>query len=303
VARTAALRPIGIGEILDRAIDLSIRHFPTLAAILAAYELPLIVITAQNGHQIAVYNELAERLGLVARPPQLQGAHSALRFSVALIVEFVLGPLAGVALILSISSFYLGKKSSIVGVYRTAVTLLGPILGISVLYAIPIFAAIVVGSVLPHPGHLASSAERLGSLLFALAGLFVITAAGFAGSLTVCAIARERVRGPRVIIRTLRRVLAPKRVARSVGALIVSSFLWTGTAFVHNFAWSFLPSHEVRNTFVVAALASVPDVVFGIVTSAFIVIYYYDIRIREEAFDLHVAADAIEQQAASVATA
>ncbi len=90
-----------VTEILDRAIDINVRKFPTFAAILAVFEIPYLVLTVENGGQIDVYTERAARFGVAAAAHDSDIAHSTLAFVAALLLEFIVGPLAGAALIVS----------------------------------------------------------------------------------------------------------------------------------------------------------------------------------------------------------
>ncbi len=101
---------------------------------------------------------------------------------------------------------------------------------------------------------------------------------------------------------TLRRFGTPRRIARLFSSFIVASLVWIGSAFIGGFLWSFLQSHHVTNRLAIAALTTLPVIVAWILITAFVVIFYFDIRVREEAFDLHAAVDAIEQRRASGAT-
>ncbi len=302
MARTAALRPIAIGEILDRAIDLSVRNFPALAGIAAVYAVPLLALNVRNGHPVSVNTELAVRLGLVERIPIFNIENSALAFSIALGVEFILGPLVGVALVSSISSSYLGKRASFVGAYRTAATRLLTILGLSLVYDLLMFVASLINDEVSVLRHHAPITERIAFLPFTLAGYVVMSSIWFVGGLTACAIALEAASAPGAILITLRRFGTPRRIARLFSSFIVASLVWIGSAFIGGFLWSFLQSHHVTNRLAIAALTTLPVIVAWILITAFVVIFYFDIRVREEAFDLHAAVDAIEQRRASGAT-
>jgi len=302
VARTAALRPIAIVEILDRAIDLTVRNFPALAAIAAVYVVPLLALNVRNGHPVSVNTELAVRLGLVEPIPIFHIENSALAFSIALAVEFILGPLVGVALVSSISSSYLEKRASFVGAYRTAATLLVTILGLSLVYDLLTFVASLINDEVSVLRHHAPINERIALLPFTLAGYVVMIAIWSVGSLTACVIALEAASAPGAILITLRRFGTPRPMARLFSASIVASLVWIGSAFIGAFLWSFLQAHHVTNRLAIAALTTLPVIVAWILITAFIVIFYYDIRVREEAFDLHAEVDAIEQRSAPIAT-
>ncbi len=79
--------------------------------------------------------------------------------------------------------------------------------------------------------------------------------------------------------------------------------LWLGSTAVREAVWKWLPNLHMTNTVAIATVASLVDVAGWIVLAAFMVIFYYDIRVREEAFDLHLAAAAIEQRAGGAVTA
>jgi hypothetical protein len=287
---------------LDRAINVSARNAPTLAAIFAVYEIPMLVLTLRNGHLVSVYTELAARFGLAESLNRPDFAHSMATLAIALALKFVLGPLVAVFLIISIASFYLTGGSSIVEAYRVTKSVAITTLAIAFLYEIPTcfayFATFEAATAFP----LVSNLERIVILSVTLGGLFCQGALMFAGGITVCAVALEGARGRRAIWKTLRRLGDRNRLVRSFGALGVALILWLGTAAIRSAFWTLLPMHFIANALAISGLSSLAELVGCIVLSAFIVVFYYDIRIREEAFDLHAAVDAIAQRTASVAT-
>jgi hypothetical protein len=269
----------------------------------SAYEIPSLVVSVQYGHLVYVDRELIERLGLLAPVQRFSSGHLTVVFAIALALKYVIGPVVCAAVLVAISSTYLTGRSSIAGAYRRAGSRIVPILCVTALYDIPMLAVYLADAAAATASLFASSVERAGLLVVSLACVFVMSGLLLARTLAVCSVALEGTRVRPAIWAALRRLTARKRRFRSIAAASVVLALWLGSTAVREAVWKWLPNLHMTNTVAIATVASLVDVAGWIVLAAFMVIFYYDIRVREEAFDLHLAAAAIEQRAGGAVTA
>jgi hypothetical protein len=305
------LRPLGVGEILDRAVTLFVRRFAVLILILALVAIPVAVLQYASAPSTADWLTGIQRV-LALPPGHVQEQREILRelsqknqvgaLGVFFIVlGAVLGALSTTACMIGVAQAYAGKLPSVREVYRQAVRRwpaqlvagaaymgIGFVLSIALGFAIVAVAFAVAA--LAHSSRLAATLVGIALGLLVLAvfiGGFVLLY--FAAQMTLAAIALEEPNPIRGIAHGLRRTLSPAIFGRTmlvatvlfgvstIGSLILLGIASTASVLTH-----------------LTALYPVIAVTGGLALNAlmttFVVLYAYDVRVRREGYDLAVAA-------------
>jgi hypothetical protein len=221
----------------------------------------------------------------------------------ALTIIFVVQPLVGGALIALTSALYLGRRASLRRAYRTALERALPLALIAAILLVGSLALVVVVAVVVTIGVLSASglasldglwrwlALAVASVLIVAGTLaFLLTAAAlwlaFSFASIVCVV--EAANPPRAIVLTVRRLFAKTRVRRTLLFSAANLAIFLGCyalASAPVVALPFIQSGVAAN--VLQTLAGSAAALLG---TAFGCIFYYDVRVREEGYDLQVLA-------------
>lgn len=307
------LRPLGLGELLDRGVTLCVRFFLPLASLYVVYAVP---------YEFAAYfasRDLQKALdvfGAIIRAQTAGGrpvdprtlsailAHQPLLgpwFGLLVVAQFLIAPLPFAALIENTSAFYLGRRATFAQAYRVALGRWAPLIGLNCLYlgagvAAYVLLAILVAFIFLALTFVAVAAHGLGiaiavivgvPVLLALLGFAVILVLAFETSYFTCVVEHApplrafTVGLSRVLTRVgLRRALfvGAAYIAVTIGVSIISG---VGTALIVGLL------HSTLLSAVYTLLLRIAVVTF---LSAFFAIFYFDLRVREEGLDLQLAA-------------
>jgi hypothetical protein len=314
VEATSALRPLGIGEMLDRAVSISVRFFVVLLTIYVVFAIPLTVLqyfgTADMAKFLSVFTDVLQKGGQHADPQAIGKALSASQvFNVFTVLYFVMaalvGPLPAAALGWTAAEIYVhGRVPTFAAAYREGLRCWLPLIGVNLLWivfgllayvAVLFLVVIVVFSFALLSTVLKGFAVVLGAVvggLFLLAFFALVLLALLAANISYFAIIVERAGFisafssglTRVFGRSLRRSLLVSLAlfAVGIGVYLMGAL---GQAVLLGLLHS-----NVLST----AFGAILRLVVVIFTAVFIAIYYFDIRIRTEGFDLGIAASAGE---------
>jgi hypothetical protein len=308
------LRPLGLGEILDRAVTLCVRNLPLFALIYLVFALPLSVVQYFAAHdQAKSFGALGEILKAQAagKPYDPSAISKALGNGTGLnpwtgallAFLFIFSPLPTAALIAAASALYLGTTIDFRSAYRVAFARWLPLLGINVLYlasGLLLYLAVFIVALFLVLGlyFITAQFRAVGIVLDVIVGLAATLAAiGFALVVTLslqvsyftCVV--EHAPFITAFARGVRRVFVGVGLRRSllVGAAYFAIVI--GISFVTFAGQSIFLGllggvvGEISGT-AYAALVGIATAAF---TTAFIAIFYYDLRVREEGFDLQLA--------------
>lgn len=270
---TLDLRPLSLGELLDRTFFLYRRHFPLFAGISAV---PYLIIFGAT----AVFVILGRFAGKVppVSPNHLPNMGLAIgtiggAFFVVILIFLLLFLLSAGATVFAIAEIYSGRRPNIRDVFRLALSKLSIILGVmfvSILIMMPalillIIPGIYIGCRL-SVGTAAALVENLGPLA-AIRRSFGLTK-GFAG-------------------RAFLIILLVVAMSWAIVAVFQIPFLILIAASAKNpelvIFWTILM--EIGNFCGSVGVAPVSTIAFAL--------YYYDLRVRKEAFDLQMMMQAI----------
>jgi hypothetical protein len=307
----STLRPLGVGEILDRAVNLCVKHIVPLTIIFLVYAIPLAIVQYLATKDVAS-QDVANLLSMLSKspagnnaaPPDIGKELNGWTAATVLMSLFV-GPLPQAALVVAAASFYLGRQTSFADAYRAALPRWLHLLGLNFMYGLAggflYFVVIIVMALLGlgigflyAVSHVAGIAVGIiiGAVFIVLClGFFMVAILAYEMSFLACVLERQNLAV--AFASGIRRVFAGVGLQRS---------LLTGSAFVAIFIAIAIVS-GVGQTLLIALLrSSLAGVAYttlvGIATAAFtttfIAIFYFDLRVREEGLDLQIAAQAAQ---------
>ena len=305
------LRPLGIGEILDRAVTLFVRRFAVLVLILALVAVPVAIVQfAAEPSTTTMAADLQRVFTLPPGHPEEQRAilrRLAQQNQVGILafgliaLSVILSALSTTACMIGVAQAYGGRLPSVREVYREALRrwlpqLAAGIVFMALAFAVTIALAIVIFFTALAIGGLAVvsrlAAEIVGIpvALVAAALLFgVVVLVYFAAQMTLVSIALEDANPIRGIAAGLRRTLSPALFWRSllVGTIVFGVSL-IGTLML--VALAAVVSAVTHLTALYPVIVVIGGVVLNALLTSFIVIYAIDVRVRREGYDLVIAA-------------
>ena len=306
-----ALRPLGVGELLDRAVTLCVRHFGSFALIYLAFAVPLAICQFYGGGDSArVVGALVDAFrNAGGKPPDPAAINRAIAssaperaYSYALFfLTLLAGPLPAAALISATSRAYLGERITFAQSYRTALRKWLPLLGVEVLYAVAgviVYLLVLVLTILIALALvLLAAAVRWLALVISIAAGIALTIAialgvtliVLAAQISFFACVVEDAPFVAAFAAGVSRVFGAGHLRRSLGVGLAYVAIWFGIFLVSAAGQSILLGLLRSNILGTAysTLLSVGTVGF---TTAFMAIYYYDLRVRSEGLDLQLEA-------------
>jgi hypothetical protein len=302
------LRPLGFGEIFDRAVTLYIRNFVPFAAIVAVLIVPLAILqfvlnlSSQPEFDAMVRafqhpgQASTERIPTIFDSPVAVGV-----LAVTLLLAYVMGPFAMNAVAVGVARVYRSRPVEFRACYEAVLNrwpqILGMI-GIEFLVVLGLYITVVFVAV-----GIIFVAAALGAALPAMALVFGVTAVlvvvvvmlPLLAPLIVAlafamyaAVIEERPVFASLLLgfsRVFNRAEFWRALLFSIAALAITlgastmfSMFGLLAAFVH------LPVVET-------VIQTVPSFVITPFSAVLLAIYYFDVRIRHEAFDLEASLD------------
>ena len=301
------LRPLGFGEIFDRAITLYVRNFWPFLAIVLVLIVPLAVMQyVLDSSQTAQFDQAMRILTHPNSPPPVLanlfspgelGAIAAI-----VLLYFALWPFVFVAVAIGVARLYRGRAVEFGACYRSVLPHWGAIL-LTELVAVVVFllwyAALFVVLVLAGAltvllsqaavvlGVLAFIAVLILALAFLLALALILIALAFA----MDAVVIEGVGPWHAIASGFGRVFAGKELGRALlFALASFAVLFGGSLVISAVALFAMLAHAVAVEVILSALLRAAITPFSVVLIA---VYYFDVRIRREGYDLEAEMERI----------
>lgn len=308
------LRPLGFGEIFDRAVTLYIRNFIPFAGIVAVLIVPLAILQyildTLEGPQLDAMIQILEhpeRARTEHLPTVLDSPASIAITFVSVFVAYLIWPFALNAVAVGVARLYRGKPVEFRACYEAVLhRWLGVIamLGIELLVLLGWYLATIIVGVAAAlvTAPFIAAAPALIAVMVILVVIVVLAMlvllAPLAVALAFCmygVVIEERSVGNAVAL-GFARVFNRNEFWRSVlfalaaGAIVMGASLMISTIslvviFAHLFFLEVLLDSLAR-----AAIAP-----FGVVLLA---VYYFDVRIRREGYDLEVGLDRLAAGAA-----
>jgi hypothetical protein len=310
------LRPLGIGELLDRAVTLCVRHFVLFALIYVVYAIPFAIVqfyaTRDISHVIESFSTIlqhAQTQGtkapdldrVVKQLSSVSTSNSWTALTIAL--TFLIAPLPIAALIHAIATSYLGGSATFAESYRVGFSRWPALIGVNALYlacgsVIYFVAFVFLVFVIIALAFATAQARTFGIALDVVFGVaFFVSAMAFA---VVAALAVQISYFTCVVERASFATSFARGISRVFTRIGLQRSLVVGLAFVAIGIGIFLVSLAgqsvilgvFRNEAAGTAYSTILRIATTAFATAFIGIFYYDLRVREEGLDLQLAAQA-----------
>jgi len=309
--QTTELRPLGAGEILDRAVTLYVRRFAAIASVIAVAVVPLMVAGALLDPQSAdVLTDMARMLSSMGDPEATR--HVAQEMSgrqgpsgAGVVLYLVLSPLLRLAmwgaLVRVASRAYAGATTPIRDAYAFSVRRYAPLVIVSLAFvvvglvlAVPLIVAYVV-VVVAVAGLAALHAVPAAVAVAIVGGLLVVVAAVAAGStifmtyeLASVAVVTEMANPADAIAVAFRRAFARGMKRRTlVGGLVV--FLVSEAGAIPVLMLAMLLTALTRLEPLYYATLGAGSLLLDGIVASFVVVFAVDVRVRREGYDLEAA--------------
>lgn len=305
-AAALSLRPLPLGELLDRAFTLYFRNIVPFSALLAVVLVPSIVISYVQTRDILGFyiTTMQKAISSPNAPPDLSALSSLAPNDALTVAQLLLGfvviPVSYGAVVVGVSRAYVGLPVTFADCYRPAMRRwFAMVILIFMWFLFAIFAIIGIAIV---GGILGASAAALGSLLGgrvlgALIAVFIIAlivaAFGFTvmlyltSAISFISVVLEELDPPRALSEAFSRVFGGSRFWKGFGLAIALAGIYIAALAVLGGGGALLAyvlkAPAVYIIFV--GLMQLFFVPFAVVTAA---VYYYDLRIRREGFDLQM---------------
>ena len=301
------LRPLGAGEILDRAITLYVRWFAPIVIVLAVVAVPLTVLQALvSPHASQAFTDLARVISAAGDPAaQRQAAQDVSRHNqsgaltyLVVFVGLIVRLLAWCALVSVVAAAYAGVRTSVAAAYRLAFARWLPQLVVSLAFIVlGLFSAVPVFMLylLTFVAVVALSALRLtavsiavlivGVVLFIALVCVVGATVLMSYELASVAVITETANPVQAIGIGLRRAFAPGMKRRTlVAGLVLLLVSQAGT--LPLIALAAVASTMTHVDALYYAILGTGGVLLDGIVAAFAVVYAVDARVRREGVDI-----------------
>ncbi|MFN2460933.1 MAG: hypothetical protein ABR591_09635 [Candidatus Velthaea sp.] len=308
------LQPLGVGEILDRAVTLFVRRFAPLVLILAVVAAPAAILQYIGAPARASMFAEFQRLIMVppGHPEQTAAIlrriseqnHFSFASALALLLTFAVGPLAATACSIAAARSYRGHAPSVRDAYRDALHrwipqlvtgLVFVALGV-VLFVLIFVVTFVVTLMIVALSAASPVAAFVVGIPIAIAASLAVLGAGMllflAWELASVSVALEEPNPVTAIASGFRRTFAKDMFWRSllVAAILFAVSIIGSLVLVASATTLALVTHVAALYPIVLGIG---NVVLGALLSAYLVVYWYDLRVRREGYDLALAAEAL----------
>ncbi|MEO6835188.1 MAG: hypothetical protein ABI231_04700 [Candidatus Tumulicola sp.] len=295
------LRPLGFGEIFDRAITLYVRNFRPFFAIVLVLIVPLAVV------QYVLDSSQATQIDAVLRVIQHPGSKlpptaalfgspgEIITLVLVAVLFYALWPFALDAVAVGVARLYRGRPVEFGTCYRAVLPRWTAILGtlaiqaaIFIIWYVAflaiVFLSILIAAVFARAWLPLGIAGFAGAFVVDLAALLALAPLFIALTFAMNAVVIEN-RGPVAAIASgFRRVFTRQEFWRALlFSLAVVAILFGSSVVVAALVWVALWFHLIALEVILGSLMRAAFAPFSIVLIA---VYYFDVRIRREGFDL-----------------
>jgi hypothetical protein len=309
------LRPLGAGEILDRAVTLYVRRFVVIVSVLAVVIVPLLLIeTLVAPGQTRIFADLAGMVQAGGDPGKVREATAAMMrdsrwtgplmaFNLGAIVVRVL---MWNALLAVVASAYRDLRTGLGEAYGRAVRRWLAQLAVGLVYvafgaiaAVPLLLAYlavivaVVGVALARSVALTVGVGTILGLALLVVAVAVMAWLLMAYELAAVAVITETGNPVTAVETALRRAFGRATRWRTVLAgLALLAVIYGGAIPVA--AVAAVAGTLAHQPVLTMAITAVGNIVLEGLTAAFVVVFAFDVRVRREGVDLEAALDASE---------
>jgi hypothetical protein len=298
------LRPLGFGEIFDRAITLFVRNFLPLAAIMLVVLVPWgivqYIIDAGQGDQLSQIFTILQHPGSVPKTTPMPFPYSSGQIGVMIVgglLFLALIPFALNAIVFAVGRIYVGRPIDVRACYLASLRRWAPVLGVmgmDLLIFIGWYIAVVAIAVIfgGLGAAFLSYSVAASVVLFLLLGLgilallLLLVLMVVALSFAMYSVVLEE-RGPIEAIGSgFARIFNRQEMGRALLIWICSFLISVAGIFVLEiFLFLALWLHQTWLVVTISTIGNAITYSFGVVLMA---VYYYDVRVRREGLDLEL---------------
>jgi|GEM_PF-3419813 len=306
------LRPMSVGEMLDRAFTVYFKNILVLTAALIVVLVPMLVLNYLGqrdllGFDLSMITDAMKNPNKPPPPPdinQLMGAYvtSLPYIGLSMLLAIFALPFANSAIIAGISRSYLGQRVRFIDCYRDALARWPHILLLAVLWIVAFIAAyltfvfimlifVLAGGAIGS--HAPPAVAITVAILLIPLGIWCIILAlqvYLAWALSFAAVTIEHADPVHAFGSGFSRVFGggsywrSAGVAAAIAGIVLVFELITAAAIGALFFWLKMPVESVPLAF--SGFGGVVTAIITPVSFAIVAMYYYDVRIRREGFDL-----------------
>jgi hypothetical protein len=305
--QNAELRPLGAGELLDRAVTIFVRQFVPIVVVIALTLVPTTILSAiANPHAGQVFSEFGQLVSSLGDPATSQQAAQRLSqtdrtsgFAFAIVfVTLVVRLVMWSAIVAVVAGAYSGTRVTIAQAYRIGVqrwlsqaivALAFGVLGVIAL--IPAFIAyilVVIVIVALAALHFIAATVIVGVVLgLAVLAAFVVVSSWvfMTYELASVAVVTELPNPLSAISAALRRGLAPGMKRRTiVGGLVVFAVSQVGTLPLLGLGAILTMTTHIDGLYF--AVVGAGSVLLEGMVAAFVIVFAVDVRVRREGLDI-----------------
>ncbi|MBV8639694.1 MAG: hypothetical protein JO322_16560 [Candidatus Eremiobacteraeota bacterium] len=293
-----ALRPLGIGEIFDRAVTLYVRNFVTFTLMVLTLLAPLAVVQyvllPDRGES------LAQVIGQIEHPVKTPRAPVSNEEIVALMVIFaiavVFAPFVNNAVAVGVAHVYNGGEpqygASFAAVFRRWLPLLGTailnvsiLLGLYMLMVVGLILLLTVGILLVRPALPLAVVVFAFAIVALLAVLLLFLLLLIAYAFSMYSTSLEDASPVHAIGLAYRRIFNRVEFKKALLMAVAYIGLQIGV-FLLSTTVALLATFVVKNYAVELAVNTVVSAMMGAFLTILLAVYYYDVRTRIEGLDL-----------------
>ena len=308
---TLNLRPLSIGEVLDRAFHLYFKHVALFTAIVGIVIVPSVIFSYFStrdliGAYIGLFQQMRDSPHStpdLAKLSSYQPSDVAIAFQYALL--FVGFPFAYGAVIAAVSKAYLGLPISFKDSYAHALRRWLWIVILIVLWAIALFvmALVIIFGLAIIAAIIIPSAVALSkySAVFAIFFAVIIVAVALAaitlfimlyltGAVSFISVVIEDVDPIAAFGRAFPRIFSRTQFWRGFVLALALMGINIGVTTVLGLTGAIL-AFELKSPALYLTFASLASLFFGPFAAVAAAVFYYDIRIRREGYDLQMLVD------------
>ncbi len=303
-------RPLHLGEILDRAVTVSVQRFPMLIALVAVLSVPLAILQSFSVNPLNQYIaaiQAAAKGGKTDTAAILNSIPKSGPFDYAIVlIALLITPLMIGVVTLAIARALDGESLTIGGIYRSALRRLPSMLGtgavwflifVAVIFVFSIVFGLIIFTVVRTKGvAVPDQGGIVASLLIGLVALVIsvpLGALGYALAIVSFASAVLETGNPFVAIgRSFARIFARREFLRSIVVSLALFAVTLATSLLGLVVGGlvFALTKWFASYVVIAQLFSSIGVIFSTATAT---IYYLDVRLRREGSDLMATSAAV----------
>ena len=293
------LRPLSVGDIIDRVLRLIRANVVLFVGIALIPDLIVEVLQRVAGlNQTFDLNDLGSVLGSQGGTPVLPRQLAPVNAGAAVavvIVTIVISIVQAGALIEATGQRYLGRPITIGEAYRRGLRA-APRLVLTGIMLVGAFVAVFLVLAIALAVFNSSALIAVALVIGLIAFFFIIPWAVLSLAVVAPALVLEGL-GPISAVRRSLHLMDRSRL-RALGLYILMGFIATllGVVFTVVFLASFVAEPTVRSVLQTIANVATATISGPLIYGA-IVLLYYDLRVRKEAFDLQLAAEALPRGA------